>query len=76
MGGECMNEIIYQKLTALTSQPAVMAQSVAYIASHLKQFLKRRDKVLILFPDQPATVGRLMKEASMSSRVIRAFAPG
>lgn len=68
-----MNEIIYQKLTALTSQPAVMAQSVAYIASHLKQFLKRRDKVLILFPDQPATVGRLMKEAVLTCDAVPMF---
>lgn len=68
-----MNEIIYQKLTAMASQPEEMEQSVEYIVSHLKRFLKRRDKVLILFPDQPATVGRLMKEAVLRCEAVPQF---
>jgi len=58
-----MKETAYQKLTAMASQPEVIEDSVQYIVSNLKRFLKERDKVLILFPDIPATVGGLMKEA-------------
>lgn len=58
-----MNDIAYHKLTALASTPDAVEKAIQYLASHLGQFLKKRDKVLILFPDTPATVGRLMKEA-------------
>lgn len=68
-----MNEIIYQRLTAMASRSEVMEQSVDYIVSHLKCFLKRRDKVLILFPDQPAAVGRLMKEAVLRCEAVPQF---
>ena len=68
-----MNELVYQKLTAMASQPEAIEQAVAYIASHLKAFLKRRDKVLILFPDEPATVGRMMKEAVLRCEAVPQF---
>lgn len=58
-----MNDIAYYKLTAMASAPEALEKATEYLASHLGQFLKERDKVLILFPDTPATVGRLMKDA-------------
>lgn len=58
-----MNELAYRKLTQLASEPDAQKQAIEYLVSHLGRFLKSRDKVLILFPDEPATVGSLMKEA-------------
>ena len=71
-----MNELIYQKLTVMASQPEAMELSVDYIESNLKRFLKRRDKVLILFPDEPATIGRMMKEAVLRCEAIPQFLEG
>lgn len=58
-----MNDLVYQKLTAMASQPDALEQSTQYLVSRMSRFLKRRDKVMILFPDKPATIGALMKEA-------------
>lgn len=58
-----MNEIAHKKLTALASSQDALEKAAAYLASNLRQFLKERDKVLILFPDEPAAVGSIMKEA-------------
>lgn len=68
-----MNEIIYQKMTELASTPENTELAVQYLVSHLKRFLKRRDKVLILFPDLPATVGALMKEAVLGCEAVPQF---
>ena len=58
-----MNDLAYYKLTALASAPDALDKAAEYLASHMRQFLKKRDKVLILFPNAPATVGTLIKEA-------------
>lgn len=58
-----MNEIAYQKISALASHPEEVEQSVAYLASHLGMFLKRRDKVLILFEEKEAAIGAMMRDA-------------
>ena len=58
-----MNDIAYHKLTAMASAPDAAEKAIDYLASCMGQFLKKRDKVLILFPDTPSTVGRMMKEA-------------
>lgn len=63
LGGARMNEIAYQRLTHMASEPEAMEKAVAYLESNLRQFLKKRDKVLICFPDEPASVGGLMKRA-------------
>ena len=68
-----MNEIAYKRLTALASQPDALERAVEYLTSHLRQFLKERDKVLILLPDKPATVGSLMKEAVIRCGAIPQF---
>ena len=68
-----MNELAYYKLTALASGEDAIERTVSYLESHLRQFLKKRDKVLILFPDTPATVGRLLKEAVLRCEAIPQF---
>ena len=68
-----MNEIIYQKLTKLATEPDAREKAVQYLRSCLERFLKNRDKVLILFPDIPATVGALMKEAVLRCGAIPQF---
>lgn len=71
-----MNEIAYQKLTAMASRPEDIEQAVEYLAAHLARFLKRRDKVLILFPDTPASAGALMKEAVIRCEAVPQFLEG
>ena len=68
-----MNDIAYYKLTAMASAPEALEKATEYLASHLGQFLKERDKVLILFPDTPATVGRLMKDAVLRCGAVPQF---
>lgn len=58
-----MNDRAYQKLMALAAQPENMEKTIGYVAEHLGRFLKQRDKVMILFPDEPYAVGHIMKEA-------------
>ncbi len=58
-----MNELAYQRLTALASAPEAREKAAEYLASHMGRFLKKRDKVLICFRDEPASLGSLMKEA-------------
>lgn len=71
-----MNSLVYQKLTAMASEPDALEKATQYLVSHLHRFLKRRDKVLILFPDTPATIGALMKEAVLRCEAIPQFLDG
>lgn len=68
-----MNDLMYQRLTAMASQPDAMEKTIEYLVSHLSCFLKRRDKVLILFPDKEATIGVLMKEAVLRCEALPQF---
>lgn len=68
-----MNGIAYEKLTELASRPESMEKAVEYLTEHLGSFLRRRDKVLICFPDDPATIGRLMKEAVLRCEAVPQF---
>lgn len=68
-----MNEIVYKKLTEMASEPNSVEQTVTYLVENLGQFLKRRDKVLICFPDKPATIGALMKEAVIRCEAVPLF---
>lgn len=68
-----MNEASYKRLTALASTPDAQEKAVEYITSNLSSFLKERDKVLILLPDQAATVGPLMKEAVIRCGAVPQF---
>ena len=71
-----MNDLAYYKLTALASTPDSLDKAAEYLASHMRQFLKKRDKVLILFPDTPATVGSLMKDAVLRCDAVPQFLEG
>ena len=71
-----MNETAYQKITAMASEPEALEKATEYLASQLSRFLKKRDKVLILFPDEPARVGRLLKEAVLRCEAIPQFLDG
>ena len=71
-----MNDIVYQKLTYLASQPKAVEETIEYLVSNLSKFLKRREKVLILFPDEPAKVGGLLKEAVLRCDAIPQFLNG
>lgn len=68
-----MNELAYYKLTALASAPDVTERAVEYLASQMGKFLKKRDKVLILFPDTPATAGAMLKKAVIRCDAIPQF---
>ena len=71
-----MNETAYQKITAMASAPEALEKATEYLASHLSRFLKKRDKVLILFPDEPARVGRLLKDAVLRCDALPQFLDG
>lgn len=68
-----MNDIAYHKMTAMASEPDALDKAADYLASHMRQFLKKRDKVLILFPNAPATVGSLIREAVLRCEAIPQF---
>ena len=38
-----MNDIAYHKLTAMASEPDALDQAADYLASHMRQFQKKRD---------------------------------
>ena len=49
-----MEHSAYAKMAALASTPEALEESAAYIASHLRLFLRPRCKVLICFPAKEA----------------------
>ena len=70
-----MNETAYLRLTELASAPSAQEKAIEYLTEHLGKFLKQRDKVLICFPETPATIGALMKEAVIRFGAVPQF-PG
>lgn len=70
-----MNESAYRKITELASRPDALERSVTYLVSHLKRFLKRRDKVLICFEEKEASIGAMMRDAVLRCEGIPMF-PG
>lgn len=71
--GDWMNQIAHKRLIEMASDPDALEKATEYVTSNLRQFLKERDKVLILFPDIPATVGRLMKDAVVRCGAVPLF---
>lgn len=71
-----MNDIAYQRLTEMASQPEALESAAEYLVSRLSVFLKQRDKVLILFPDDPKAVGGLMKTAVLRCGAVPQFMLG
>lgn len=68
-----MNELAYHQMTELASQPQVLEKTTEYLMKNLGRFLKRRDKVLICFPDAPCSLGSLMKEAVLRCGAVPRF---
>lgn len=68
-----MNELAYRKLTAMALTPEAQEETIEYVISHLRRFLKERDKVLILLPDQTDTVGPMIREAVIRCGAIPQF---
>lgn len=58
-----MNEQAYRILAAQASCPESVERTIQYLTECLRQFLRRRDKVLICFPDEPGSVRDMFKEA-------------
>ena len=58
-----MNEAVYQRMTKLASTPEATEKAIEYLTAHMAEFMKERDKVLILSPDIPASVRSLIEEA-------------
>jgi len=58
-----MNEIAYNQLASMASQPEAMEKSVCYIESHITSFLKKRDRVLICFVNTPGNFGSIIEQA-------------
>ncbi len=68
-----MNELAYHRLTALASTPDAQEKAIVYLAENMGRFLKKRDKVLICFRDEPASLGALMKEAVIRCDAVPQF---
>lgn len=60
-----MNELAYHRLKQMASAPEARENAIAYVAECMGRFLKRRDKVLILFPDSEDSVGSIVQEAAL-----------
>lgn len=58
-----MKERVFAELTALAAKPENAERTVAYLESCLKQFLKKREQVMICFPNEPDSLGPLMEQA-------------
>ena len=71
-----MNEVAYYKLTALASAPDAQEMTAGYLAQNMGRFLKKRDKVLILFADTPSSAGALIKEAVIRCGAVPQFLDG
>lgn len=68
-----MNKRAFRQLTEMASQPEMLEQTTQYLANQLGRFLKRRDKVLICFPEEPGTLGALIKEAALRCDAVPRF---
>ena len=61
-----MDNVAYRRLQKLAAEPAAQAQSVDYIARHLRTFMKTGERVLICFPEHTeGSIGRLMEQATL-----------
>lgn len=63
----------YHRITKMASEPDAMAKTAEYLASCMGMFLKKRDKVLICFPDEGASLGTLLKAAVLRCEAVPMF---
>lgn len=58
-----MNEIAYNQIAAMAAEPEAMEKSICYIQQHISTFLKKRDRVLICFVNEPGCFGQIAEQA-------------
>ena len=68
-----MNDQAYRLLSEMESTPEAREKTTEYVATYLRRFLKRRDKVLICFADEGSTVGGIMKKAVIRCEAVPQF---
>lgn len=62
-----MEHPAYEKIAAIASTPEELAKTQEYVVSHLRQFLKNQDTVLICFRAQnPWDLGSIFREAVLA----------
>lgn len=61
-----MDSEMYRKLVAYSKKPEVQEQTIEYLAEHLGNFLKPRERVMLAFQDQtPGSICWLMEQAAL-----------
>lgn len=58
-----MEQPSYMKLAALAQAPEAIEKSISYLQDHLHHFLRKKERVLILFPKQDNATFRILEEA-------------
>lgn len=58
-----MSQSSYLKLAKLTQKPEAADRSVAYLQKNMSRFLKKNDRVMILFPRQDTAACRILERA-------------
>ena len=58
-----MKQPSYMKMIELAQTPEAMENSISYLQDRLKQFLRKNERVLILFPKQDNPIYRILEEA-------------
>lgn len=63
-----------QELQAFAASPEELENTVAYLAEHMKRFVRRQDKVLICFPRaKEDSIGSLFEQATLKLSAIPLF---
>lgn len=65
-----MNEIAYSRLVAMATTPEALNRSAAYIKEHICPLLKKRERVLICFPNNKESIGYVMEQAVLACGAI------
>lgn len=58
-----MEQPNYMKIAALAETPEAVEQSIAYMQENMSRFLKKKEKVLILFPHKDDAACRILEQA-------------
>lgn len=66
-----MNSEMYRKLLEFSMRPEVQEQTIEYLAEHLGNFLKPRERLMLAFRDQsPGTICWLLEQAALRIDVV------
>jgi len=65
-----MEQPNYMKIAALAETPEAVEKSIAYIQSNIGRFLKKKEKVLILFPKKENAACHIIEEAVLRCECI------